>query len=242
MSSSRWRAANASTRENADASASISPPRGGSSTVPPSRWNARSPARRRSPRAPARSRTTAYSRSRARSSSSVSPSSIGNGSSDGSRLRAFRSTRRDTRARELGAAARVVEVAREHGIPAREPGPYPWRDAREEHARDAVPEERPRRLRSVVEESRGDELVVRAEGAEDARGLVRVPLVRAGGAEVAHRLLEAVTQVGAQIRPPSRKTVRAFAGVNTIAARTRKAKKKMNMRMSGPYPSNVRHV
>ena len=85
-----------------------------------------------------------------------------------------------------------------------------------------------------MEEPRGDELVVRAEGPEDARGLVRVSLVGAGGPQVADRLLEPVAQVRAQIRPPSRKTVRAFAGVNTIAARIRKAKKKMSMRMIGP--------
>src|ERR671937_719205 len=42
MSSSRWRDASARTRDHADASASTSPPRGGSSTVPPSRWKARS--------------------------------------------------------------------------------------------------------------------------------------------------------------------------------------------------------
>ena len=142
--------------------------------------------------------------------------------------------RRAVVARELRATARVVEVARERRVAPGEASANARREEREEHPRRAVPEERAGGLRAVVEEPRGDELVVRAEGPEDARGLVRVSLVGAGGPEVADRLLEPVAQVRAQIRPPSRKTVRAFAGVNTIAARIRKAKKKMSMRMSGP--------
>src|SRR6266542_5618564 len=114
MSSSRCRAASASTFANAAASAPTSPPRGGRSTVPPSRWKARSPLRRRLPSAPARSRTTAYSSSRARSSSSVSPaSSSASGASEGRRLRAFNRTSRDARARNADtSSAGSASIAR----------------------------------------------------------------------------------------------------------------------------------
>lgn len=98
------------------------------------------------------------------------------------------------RAGELGAASRVVEVASERGVASREPRTNAWREAAQEHAGDAMPEQRPRRLRPVVQEPGGHQLVVRAERAKDPRGLARVPLVGTGRAEIPSRLLNPVEQ------------------------------------------------
>ena len=96
------------------------------------------------------------------------------------------------RARELRAAARVVEVARERRISRREARADAWSERLEDHARDPVPQQRVRWFRAVVKDARNDELLIRPELAEDSRGLGGVPVVRAGRTEVPDRLLHAV--------------------------------------------------
>jgi hypothetical protein len=91
-------------------------------------------------------------------------------------------------ARELGPAASVIEIAREGRVARGETRPHARRERFEENARDTVPEQGVRWFRDIVEEARGDELFVRAELAKDAHGLGRVPIVRAGWAEVSHGL------------------------------------------------------
>jgi hypothetical protein len=81
--------------------------------------------------------------------------------------------------RHLRAAARVVEVTRERRTAPGETRAHA-RSEPEQHARDAVPEERVRGFRGVVEEARDDELFIRAQLPKDARGLGRMTVVRAG--------------------------------------------------------------
>ena len=93
--------------------------------------------------------------------------------------------------RDLGAAARVIEVAGERRTAAREAHADARSDV-EEHARDPVPEERVRGFRGVVEETRDDELLIRAQLPKDAGGLRRVAVVGPGGPEVSSGLLDSV--------------------------------------------------
>src|SRR5258706_362031 len=99
--------------------------------------------------------------------------------------------RRAVVARELRAATRVVEVARERRVAGGETCPNAWREL-EKNARDAVPQHGVRGFRGVVQDAGDDELLVRAELPKDARGLGRMAIVRAGRAEVAHGLLHSV--------------------------------------------------
>jgi len=62
-------------------------------------------------------------------------------------------------ARELGAAARVIEVARERRVSCGQLRAYAWREV-EQHSSDAMPEKRVRGLGGVVQEAGDDELLI----------------------------------------------------------------------------------
>jgi hypothetical protein len=94
--------------------------------------------------------------------------------------------------RQLRAATRVIEIASECGISVREAGAHARRKSRKQHRGDAVPEARARGLGAIVEQTGDDELVIGAHRAQDARGLVRVAVVRPDWPEVAHGLLKPV--------------------------------------------------
>jgi hypothetical protein len=68
---------------------------------------------------------------------------------------------------------------------------YAWREV-EQHTRDAMPEERVRGLRGIVQEAGDDELLVGAESSKDARGLRRMTIVRTRRADVPRRLADPV--------------------------------------------------
>ena len=78
----------------------------------------------------------------------------------------------------------------------------------------AVPETRFRRLGPIVKQTGDDELVVRAHGSEDARGLARVAIVRSDRTEIADGLLQSMEH-----QLPVRYLRIACAGWYTIALR-----------------------
>lgn len=143
-------------------------------------------------------------------------------------------------ARELGADARVVEVARERAGATRETR-ADSRKGPEEHRGDAMPEPRLRGLRAVVQQSREHELVVRAELGEAACGALRVTLITAWHREISPRLQHALDRAQ-KADPPRSMFTRNDAGTRTsgvrMSKRSRAGTKKMSAsRMYGPYCS-----
>jgi hypothetical protein len=85
----------------------------------------------------------------------------------------------------------MVEITRERRITGREARPNPGGEL-EQNARNAVPQERVRRLRGVVQDAGDDELLIRSELPKDARGLAGMAIIGAGRPEVADGLLHSV--------------------------------------------------
>src|SRR5881392_3281994 len=135
-------------------------------------------------------------------------------------------------ARELRAPTRMIEIARECRVSGRETVAH-VRSEIEEHACHAVPQERVRGLRGVVEDARHDELFIRAEMPKDPRGLCRVAIVRAGRADVSHRLPYAVAH-GQNLEPVKRPN-RNVAGPKTTRRKTCAPKNRRASRRIGPY-------
>src|SRR6266571_1196595 len=75
-----------------------------------------------------------------------------------------------------------------------------------------MPQERVRGFRGIVEDAGDHELLVGPELPEDARGLPRMAIVRAGRAEVPDRLLHTVKHVRSSVR---RKAARERAPAGT---------------------------
>ena len=95
-------------------------------------------------------------------------------------------------ARELGTAARVIEITRERRVPRSETRAHSRREPLKQNAPDAMPEQRPGWLRSVVEHASDDDLLIGSKIAQDPGGRARVAIVGARRTEIAHGLLHSV--------------------------------------------------
>ena len=136
--------------------------------------------------------------------------------------------------RQFGAAAGMVEIARERRVAAREANPHERSEPREQHSPDPMPEPGGRGLRPVVQETRDDEFVIRTKLAQDARSLRRVTVVRAGGPEIADCLLDTMEH-RTQNPGPAKSRARNRAGPNTTVLNTRAPKTRRSSRRIGPY-------
>src|SRR5258708_17837317 len=141
----------------------------------------------------------------------------------------------------LGAEPGVMEIRRDRRVAAGELAPHPRREPREQHAGDAVPQLRRRRLGDVVEEAGLHQLIVGAERSEDLGGALGVTLV-AGDArgDEPDRLPRAVEHQNV-IRCPMKKGASATAGLYTSTRSRDCPKKNTASRISGPYCCTVRH-
>jgi len=137
--------------------------------------------------------------------------------------------------RQLGAAAGMVEIARERRVAAREANPHERSEPREQHSRDPMPEPGARGLRPVVQETRDDEFVIRTKLAQDARGLRRVTVVRAGGPEIADRLLDTMEYRTQNLHVPISVVEMKHAGPKTTVLKIRAPKNKSRSNRIGPY-------
>jgi hypothetical protein len=108
--------------------------------------------------------------------------------------------------RQLGTPTGVVEISPERRVTGRETPTHAGGEPFEEDTRDAVPEQRTRWFRNIVEEARDDELLIRTQPAKDARGFGGMPVVRSGCSEISHCLLHPVTH--AQKLGPRNKLMR----------------------------------
>ena len=135
-------------------------------------------------------------------------------------------------AHEIRSTSRVVQIERERAVAAREPEAERWREGLKQHAGDAVPQSGVVRLRTVVQHSGQDKLVVGAERTKDVRGALGMALVPPRHREVPPRLHHAADRAQ---RNPVRKKVSDVAGTNTSERRTCGAASKISRRRNGPY-------
>src|SRR2546423_7166798 len=141
-------------------------------------------------------------------------------------------------ARELGPAACMVEVTGERRVPSGQLRAHSRRKA-EQHSGDTVPQERVHGFRRVVEDAGDDELLIRTEVPQDARGLGPMAIVCTGRADVSYGLLHAVEH---QKFGPTKSRARQSACCKTIVLRIRAPKKKSARSSIGPYCWNVRQL